>query len=619
MNRSIFLLFIILLAGSLVEVRAQNSSQKYLKAEELRRSYKFKEAIEIYKELISETQDTSFLKTLTIQVARSENGLSMLEYSTRPIALGSVTVPKYDFYLYIPGIPDSSWTAVPSSMDKRGAEGNPKNAILLRGIPVKIFFSSVNARGRRDIYQTSLVGDNTWSAPEPLNNNINSAGDEILPILSPGGKELYFASNGQYGMGGFDLYMSTWDEKINDWGIPQNLGFPYSSPADDLMFINSDDGLYTFIASNRDVASADSISIYKLQYESTPVKSSIDSSVEAFNISRLLPAGSKPKKETEGTVRTSPEIDGYSSMVKSVRQIQLEIDKTIGENSRNRELYSGLTESSEKTALEKKITQGEIRLIEQQEQLRSANLAIQKREMDFLSKGLIIPRSDDFLKDSVSTPNAEPIINFEVEKHSLGSLPEMIILDPVVAFDYNFRVGTESEIAEDNLVSDELIYRIQLSVQTERANKKSFKGISPVFERKTPTGKWLYSAGQFYNYEEMSKALVKVKSLGFRTAIGVAYQGGKSVTIKNARLLESKVVAKKTYQLKLENYPNEIPQFLLDIIRKNTDKDIARKPVNGKTLFFIGPYANRTDAEILLKLLSDSGAEGVSIEEIKAE
>lgn len=97
MNRSIFLLFIILLAGSLVEVRAQNSSQKYLKAEELRRSYKFKEAVEIYKELISETQDTSFLKTLTIQVARSENGLSMLEYSTRPIALGSVIVPKNDF------------------------------------------------------------------------------------------------------------------------------------------------------------------------------------------------------------------------------------------------------------------------------------------------------------------------------------------------------------------------------------------------------------------------------------------------------------------------------------------------------------------------------------------
>lgn len=619
MNRSIFLLFIILLAGSLVEVRAQNSSQKYLKAEELRRSYKFKEAVEIYKELISETQDTSFLKTLTIQVARSENGLSMLEYSTRPIALGSVTVPKNDFYLYIPGIPDSSWTSVPSIMDKRGSESKPKNAILLKGIPAKIFFSSVNARGRRDIYQTALVGDSTWSAPEPLNNNINSAGDEILPILSPGGKELYFASNGQYGMGGFDLYMSTWDEKANDWGIPQNLGFPYSSPADDLMFINSDDGLYTFIASNRDIASADSISIYKLQYESTPVKSSIDSSEEAFNISRLLPAGSKQKKDSEGTVRTSPEIDGYSSMVKSVRQIQLEIDNTIGENSRNRELYSILTESSEKTALEKKITQGEIRLIEQQEQLRTANLAIQKREMDFLSKGLIIPRTDEFLKDSVSAINVEPVINFEVEKHSLGSLPEMTILDPVVAFDYNFRIGTESQIGGDNPVSGELIYRIQLSVQTERANKKSFKGISPIFERKTPAGKWLYSAGQFYNYEEMAKALVKVKSLGFRTAIGVAYQGGKSVTIKNARLLESKVVAKKTYQLKLENYPNEIPQFLLEIIRKNTDKDIARKPTNGKTLFFIGPYSNRTDAETLLKLLSDSGAEGVSIEEIKTE
>ena len=387
------------------------------------------------------------------------------------------------------------------------------------------------------------------------------------------------------------------------------------------MFINSADGSYTYIASNRNVASADSICIYRLQFENNPVKSSIDSSEEALNISRLIPVTSTPKKDSEAsdTLRKSPEIDGYSSMVNSVRQLQQEIDEIIRENSRNRELYSKLSESSDKSVLEKKITQGEIRLIEQQGLLRSANLDIQKKEMEFLSKGLLIHRGDAFMKDSVKLNSAEPIANFEVEKHSFGSPPSMKILDPVVTFDYTFRIGSESVITEENIVSGELTYRIQLSVQTDRANKKSFKGISPIFESKTSTGKWLYSAGQFYRYEDMAKALAKVKSIGFKTAIGIAHQGGKSIPIKNARLLESKVTANKTFQLKLESYPNGIPQPLLDIIRKNTDKDIARRPTDGKNLFFIGPYSNRTDAEILMKLLSDSGAEGISIEEIKTE
>lgn len=620
MNRPIFLLLIIMLAGSLAEVRAQSNSQKYLKAEELRRSYKFNDAIALYKELLSESQDTIFTKTLTVQIARSENGISMLEYAGKPVSLGAITVPKKDFYLYIPGLQDSSWTIVPDLLDRAAAGSEPINAVLLKGGKDKIIYSFLNSSGRRDLYQTIKTG-NSWTTPEPLNKNINSAGDEILPVLSSDGNELYFASNGQYGMGGYDIYVSTWDKKRNDWSIPQNLGFPYSSPGDDLMYINSDNRDFSFVVSNRDIASSDSIRIYKLLFDGTPVKSAISSAEEAYDISGLLPAGVKRKEYSGRNIQsmTSPYADGYSAIVKNSRELQTEIEKTISENNRIRELYAAATDASEKSALEKQISLAEIRLIEQQEQLRTVNQTIHSKELEFLSKGLIAPRSEDFLKDSKQSDSTARDSSFEFVKRSFGQALLINIEKPVVTFDNTFRIESESQITEDNPNPDELIYRIQISVQTVKANKKSFKGINPIFERKTPTGKWLYSAGQFYKYEDMASALVKVKSQGFRTAMGTAFYSGKSITIKNARLMETQITEKKIYQLKLENYPEGIPPFLLSIIRKNTDKDIASKTTGSVLLFYIGPFASKQEAETLLKLLSESGAERVSLEEIKAQ
>jgi hypothetical protein len=42
---------------------------------------------------------------------------------------------------------------------------------------------------------------------------------------------LYFASTGHPGLGGYDLFVS---ERTDDgWGVPENLGVPLNSTADD--------------------------------------------------------------------------------------------------------------------------------------------------------------------------------------------------------------------------------------------------------------------------------------------------------------------------------------------------------------------------------------------------
>jgi hypothetical protein len=93
-------------------------------------------------------------------------------------------------------------------------------------------------------------------------------------MLSPDGKRLYFASDGLFGAGGYDLYVAHWDPQKKSWGQVQNMGFPYSSKGDDLLFYDTPDGRYSVLASNRDCG-RDSVVIYVFRQE-TPVFRPVD-------------------------------------------------------------------------------------------------------------------------------------------------------------------------------------------------------------------------------------------------------------------------------------------------------------------------------------------------------
>jgi hypothetical protein len=81
------------------------------------------------------------------------------------------------------------------------------------------------------------MANGKW-APLPQNiTNINSPLDEEYPSLSKDGKTLYFSSKGYENMGEYDIFKSVWDEKMETWTAPVNLGSPINSPFDDIYFL----------------------------------------------------------------------------------------------------------------------------------------------------------------------------------------------------------------------------------------------------------------------------------------------------------------------------------------------------------------------------------------------
>ncbi len=103
--------------------------------------------------------------------------------------------------------------------------------------------------GSSDIYYCEKQTDGSWGIPKNAGSKINSEGKEVFPYISDDGT-FYFSSDGHPGMGGLDIFSAKGDR--NSWTIPQNLKSPMNSPKDDFSVYYTVPGKEGFFASNRD-------------------------------------------------------------------------------------------------------------------------------------------------------------------------------------------------------------------------------------------------------------------------------------------------------------------------------------------------------------------------------
>lgn len=99
-----------------------------------------------------------------------------------------------------------------------------------------LFFASDrrDGWGKFDIWYAPLRGDGTTGEPLNAGPIINTTGDEQAPFYHNSSTTLVFSSNGQPGMGGYDLFAAKGSEST--WKSPENLGHPVNSSRDDIYF-----------------------------------------------------------------------------------------------------------------------------------------------------------------------------------------------------------------------------------------------------------------------------------------------------------------------------------------------------------------------------------------------
>ena len=119
----------------------------------------------------------------------------------------------------------------------------------------RLYFASnrPGGYGGLDIYVVERAGG-TWKQPQNLGPTVNSAGNEIFPVMHEDGT-LYYSSNGHQGLGGLDIFhaQKTIDDDESSWSVRENLGTPFNSLRDDFGIVFIEDGTHTgYFTSNRD-------------------------------------------------------------------------------------------------------------------------------------------------------------------------------------------------------------------------------------------------------------------------------------------------------------------------------------------------------------------------------
>ncbi len=104
--------------------------------------------------------------------------------------------------------------------------------------------------GKSDIFRVKLKADGSFGKPENLGKNINTEGRETFPTISAD-NELYFASDGIPGLGGLDIFVAQ-IATDNNLGMPQNVGEPANSAADDFGLLIDVSTRTGYLTSNRE-------------------------------------------------------------------------------------------------------------------------------------------------------------------------------------------------------------------------------------------------------------------------------------------------------------------------------------------------------------------------------
>lgn len=597
------------------EASAQVSPTRLMiKADSCRMAYNFAEAVQ-YSESAVEALDSTASARAEEQLLMARNGLNMMSFCSQPTVVAKQTFPLKDFFLFYP-LKDHSWRKTPNQLDSLGGD-NLSRAIFIPDGSRDIYYSAKDEEGIRNIYATHLT-DSLWSVPTLINEQMTSSSDEIYPMLSPDGQSLYFASKGLYGMGGYDLYVSNWNSETNDWDMPVNMGFPYSSPYDDFLFVNTEDGKYSIFASNRDCG-RDSVTIYVLEYDSMPVRKAVTDVDELRALASLNPARDHSRIDYDAAVPDEGQQDEstkrYMDKMREVRALRDSVAR-FGKNLEK--MRSGLAGASgeEKARLTAEISDKEMMLPTLNSALNAAVKELQNIEMDFLANGIVIDTRK--LQAEADKEIVGASSGYTFSKNSYGPALHLDIMKPKPTFDYSFMILPEGRFAENNTLPEGIIYQIRIFTLGRKATVADLNGLSPVFERTTTSGRHAYSVGLFKSYKDVLSNLNKVKNRGFRDAQIDAFHNGQVINVRKARELESKV--RTLFMVKI--FPEDgqsLSEQAIAAVHEHSDKDLIKSVEAGSVVFTTGPFEDKSQVDVLVAALKAAGAENVSVSESTSE
>ncbi|MFY0606999.1 MAG: OmpA family protein [Cyclobacteriaceae bacterium] len=153
--------------------------------------------------------------------------------------------------LFYSELSNQSWSE-PVEFDNKITSTHLKSHFYINEHEDRIIFSAPNKKLGLDLFESFKDAETgKWESPHPFAPTVNSGYDEDSPFLSADESKFYFSSDKPGGIGGFDIYVCTYDPTEKKWSEAENLGWPINSPDDEQFFKMNPDGTSGYFSSNR--------------------------------------------------------------------------------------------------------------------------------------------------------------------------------------------------------------------------------------------------------------------------------------------------------------------------------------------------------------------------------
>lgn len=155
-------------------------------------------------------------------------------------------------------------------------------------------------KGGRDIWMSTRMDNGQWTEPKNL-SELNTNEDDEAVYIAPDGKTLYFSSKGYKGLGGYDIFVSKFED--GKWSAPENMGPPLNTPGDDYFLVVNADGTKGYLASS---GGGDNRDIYEVTFEKKKAKVNLVKGV-------VRDADTKQPLESQITSKIMPNNEVYGN------------------------------------------------------------------------------------------------------------------------------------------------------------------------------------------------------------------------------------------------------------------------------------------------------------------
>lgn len=228
--------------------------------------YKFDDAVAYYNFFMAHSNDKEKKATANECLSKCEQGKELLQRTEDVTIIDRVEVNEKDFFKNY-NISKEAGTFFNSAIKIEEDSLAEVGTIYMTERGDRAFFAVLEADGSSNLYSKNRLLDH-WSDKTSLGENINTEADEAYPFLMSDGIKLYFSSKGHNSFGGYDIFVTRYNASQNTYLPPQQLGMPFNSLGNDILYVVDEYNNLGWFASDRDCEEGN-IAIYTFKPNAT--------------------------------------------------------------------------------------------------------------------------------------------------------------------------------------------------------------------------------------------------------------------------------------------------------------------------------------------------------------